>query len=90
MSYAYRKNRKNRRRELDREDPERRQVRNLIRRGKAPRLTIAQNAKGKLPERGTYRRQVGKKLKRVRVARMNGFIRYTFGAIFANKAAAAK
>ena len=90
MSTAYRKNRKARKRALDAADPERRQVRNLIKRGKAPRLTMAQDAKGKLIQRGVYRLKptsTKKKGKRVFVMRMNKLIRYTFGAILANKAA---
>lgn len=82
MSYAKRAAEKARRRQLDAADPERRQVRNLIKRGKAPRLTIAQDAKGKIPNRGRYKRGEGKF-----VLRMGDFIRFTFGAIFANKAA---
>lgn len=56
MSYAYRKRKKLRRRGQDTAEPERKEVRNAIRKGKAPRLVTLLN-----PEtRKTYRRKFRK------------------------------
>lgn len=88
MGFSHNRSRKETQRRLDTEDPERRQVRNLIRRGKAPRITIAQVANNKIPTRGTYRHPDTKK--RAFVLRMNSFLRFTSGVIFSNKASNAK
>ena len=83
------------RREKDHDEPDRRTVRNLIRRGKAPRLSIMKGAEGLLQKRGKYvKRSEGpddekarafglrRKQKRVFILRMSGMIRYTTGLIF--------
>lgn len=92
MGFSHNRSRKETQRRLDREDPERRQVRSLIRRGKAPRLTMAQNANGHIPQRGTFRFKPKawrhtSPAQRAYVIRMNNMIRYTIGAIFSNKTA---
>jgi hypothetical protein len=102
MSYAYKARKKAMRRSLDAEDPERRQVRNVIRRGKAPRLTTVKTSGGKLPSRGAYRMYPKEwndwgvkqrtewlktnRAKRLAVLRVTNFIRFTAGVIFASKA----
>lgn len=45
MSYAFRARKKALKRSKDAEDPERREVRNAIRNGRAPRLTMIQDRK---------------------------------------------
>mgnify|MGYP006921411068 CR=1 FL=1 len=77
MSYAFRARKKAIKRALDREDPERAQVRNLIRRGKGPRLTQT------LSRRKRYKNRDKKYLVR-------GAIRYVFGVVFKSKAVAVK
>lgn len=53
MSQAYKARKKYKRWLLDQADPERKNIRNLIRKGKLPRLTILRD-KGKIPSRGRY------------------------------------
>lgn len=71
MSYAFRARKKAMRRALDAADPERRQVRRMIRRGIAPRFTMQL-------KRFKYKNVDKKYL-------VFGRLRYTFGVLFKSK-----
>lgn len=78
MSYASKQRKKYKRWLLDQADPERKNIRNLIKRGKLPRLTMLRHG-GKTPKLGRFTfKNTGK---RAFVLRMSGLIRFTSAVI---------
>lgn len=94
MSQAKKNRSKQRRREADAKDSERKEVRNLIRKGKMPRYSVLRSVDGKIPRARTLRFKTltsgnhrGKATKqrfpkRFMHQKYRNFIRSSFGLVF--------